>query len=177
MNQQQFNPEETCKALPVSSSMQKHQEAPRTTPEVLPCVSLYEVTTNDDQQRMARQTNTIQPHQQRPVSSKPNNDYQRMVRHTNTTQHCHLLGYIYKLSKAHMFSQSIHSSKTLHAPFPGCYQKDIMRLFSRKHPPMCLLQQKYPLIRLFPEKHHTTRKSHQRNKKVPLQVWWEEEIL
>jgi hypothetical protein len=45
-----------------------------------------------------------------------------------------------------------------------------MCLFSEKHPPTNLLQQKYPLIRQFPEKHHMIQVTLQRNQNFPLQL-------
>jgi hypothetical protein len=78
-------------ALPVGLSLPKQQEAPETPPEVLWCISLYKVTTSNDQQR--RQGKPM-PH---------------------SMAHC-LLGYIYALSKHEVFS-SVHSSKNSHALF------------------------------------------------------------
>jgi hypothetical protein len=46
-----------------------------------------------------------------------------------------------------------------------------MYLFSAKHPPSCLLQQKHILIRQFPEEDLMTQLSLQRNEKFPLQVF------
>jgi hypothetical protein len=98
--------------------------------EVFLYVSLYRVMTNDDQQRVARQNNTIQC---RPLS----------------------VGlYLYPFQISRDLS-SICSRKTSHGLFPGCFQKSTTCLFSGKHPPMCLFQQKHPLIRQFPEKNIT----------------------
>ena len=49
-----------CKVLPNSQSLLEWQEAARTTPEVSCCISAYEITTNNDEQRMVRHTNTTQ---------------------------------------------------------------------------------------------------------------------
>jgi hypothetical protein len=92
----QLNPEET------QSNWTKPAEAarsPQTPPEVLWCVSLYEVMMNNGQQRMARQTNTIQCQKGRPALTKFNNDQKRMTRWTNTTQHRPVF-------KHHPFSQA-----------------------------------------------------------------------
>lgn len=59
-----------------------------------------------------------------------------------------LLGSIYTLSKHHVFSRKIS-----HALFSGTFQKNTTYLFPTKYRPMCL-QQKHPLTRQFPEKHH-----------------------
>ena len=88
------------------------------TPQVLWCISLYEVTTNNDQQRR--------------------------VRRTDTTQSVELSSYPFQISRV---LSSICSSTTPHAPFPGCFQKNTTCLFSAKHPPVCVLQQKHPLLR------------------------------
>jgi hypothetical protein len=47
--------------------------------------------------------------------------------------------------------------------FQAASRKNTTCPFSAKHPPMCLLQQKHPLIRQFPEKHHITQMGLQRN--------------
>ena len=75
-----------------------------------------------------------------------------------------LLGFIYPFQTSRVLS-SISSSKTSHALFPGCLKKTTTCLFLAKHPPTCLLQHKHPLIRQFPEKHHMTQLSLQRNQK------------
>ena len=83
-------------------------------------------------------------------------------------QECHPLSiglYLYPFQTSHVLS-SIHSSKTSHALFPGSFQKNTTCSFSAKHPPMCLLQQKYPLIGQFLEKHHTTQLSLQKNPEI-----------
>jgi hypothetical protein len=73
---------------------------------------------------------------------------------TNTTQHRPLsVGlYLYPFQISHVLS-GFYSSIISHTPFPGCFQKNTMSLFSAKHPPACLLQQKHPLIRQFPVKY------------------------
>jgi hypothetical protein len=66
-----------------------------------------------------------------------------------------LVGYIYILSKHHMFSLANH----LMLFFQATSRKKFTCLFSEKYLPMCLLQHKHPLIRQFPEKkknHDTT---------------------
>jgi hypothetical protein len=73
-------------ALPIDLSLWGQQEATGISPKVLPCISFYNVTTKVDQQRMARQTNATQ------------------------------LGYIYILSKHHVFSQASALAKH-HTPF------------------------------------------------------------
>ena len=60
MNQQQQSDPADCKSLSINLSLQKQQEAARTPPEVLWCVSLYEVRANDDQQR--RQSEPVPQH-------------------------------------------------------------------------------------------------------------------
>lgn len=55
------------------------------------------------------------------------------------------------------------SSKSPHALSPGNFPKYTTCLFSAKHTPKCLLQQKHPLIRQFPEEHHMTQLSLQQN--------------
>jgi hypothetical protein len=57
--QQKFDPQETERLCQLAE-WKNLQEATGTPPEVLWCISLQEVMTNDDQQRWARQTNTIQ---------------------------------------------------------------------------------------------------------------------
>ena len=113
-------------------SPQKKQEVTATPPEVLWCISLYEVMTNDD--------------------------LHRMVRHTNTTQYLQLSVGLYLY---HFQTICVHSTacpnKTSHVLFPGSFQKNATWLFSTKHPPMYLLQRKCPLIRQFPER---KKKSH-----------------
>lgn len=87
-----------------------------------PLVCFYEIMTNDDQQRTVRCTSTTQHH---PLS----------------------VGlYLYPFQN-HMFSQASTLAKTSHALYPGCF----LSLFLAKHPSACLLQQKHPLIRQFPE--------------------------
>lgn len=57
--------------------------SPRIPPEGLWCIFLYKVTTNDDQQR--RQGELMPQHrQQKPAAAKPNEDQQRMAKRTNT---------------------------------------------------------------------------------------------
>ena len=65
--------------------------------------------------------------------------------------------YLYSLQTSPVLS-SIHSSKTSHALFPGCLQKNTTCLFLANYHPTCLLQQKHTLLRQFPEKisHDTT---------------------
>lgn len=88
-----------------------------------PLVCFYEIMTNDDQQRTVRCTSTTQHH---PLS----------------------VGlYLYPFQN-HMFSQASTLAKASHALYPGCF----LSLFLAKHPSTCLLQQKHPLIRQFPEK-------------------------
>ena len=117
----------------ISSSQQKHLEATGIPPEVLWCISLYEVTTNNGLQRMAKQTSTIQHSQQRPVSAKPNDNQQRMVRHTNTTQHCPVsVGLIYTLSKHHTISQASALAKHQIPLFQAASKKTPCCLFSVK---------------------------------------------
>jgi hypothetical protein len=60
--------------------------------------------------------------------------------------HCPL-GYIYTLSKHHVFSQVSALAKH-HTP--------LFQAASRKNT-MCLLQQNHPLIRQFPEKYYMTQ--------------------
>jgi hypothetical protein len=82
----------------------------------------------------------------------------------------YLLGYIYTPSKHHMLSH-VSALVKHHIPFfPGSFQKNTICLFSAKHPATYLLQQKHPLIRQFPEKHHVTQSSLQRNQKPPPQL-------
>jgi hypothetical protein len=71
--------------------------------------------------------------------------------------HC-LLGYVYILSKHHVFSQASVLAK---------YRMSLFQAASRKSPPICS-QQKHPLIRRFPEKHHVAHLSLQRNQEFPL---------
>jgi hypothetical protein len=52
--QQQLDPEVNQELLPISTSPLKQQEESRTPPEVLWCVSLYKVMTNEHQQQKAR---------------------------------------------------------------------------------------------------------------------------
>jgi len=132
-NQQwQFNPEETTRFCQLTSRPQKHQEAMGTVPEILWCVSLYKVTTS--------------------------NDHQRVTRCINTTQHCPLsVGlYLYLFQTSHVIS-SVCSRKTSHAPFPGCFQKNTMCLFSAKHL-QCVCFSKIPSHKIISRKtsHDTT---------------------
>jgi hypothetical protein len=101
------------KKLGGSANWPESTEEARTPPEVLWCVSLYKITTND-QQRVARRTNTTQHH---PLS----------------------VGfYLYPFQTSHVLSR-VCSSKTQHVLFPGCLHKTTMCLFSEKHPPTCPL--------------------------------------
>lgn len=69
-------------ALPMSFSLQN--KATGISQEVLWCISLYKVMTNDDQAR--RQGKPMpQHHQWRLVSAKLNEDHQRVARWTNAT--------------------------------------------------------------------------------------------
>ena len=70
-----------------------------------------------------------------------------------------LLGYIYLLSKHHVFSQAFILAK---------HHMLFIQAASRETPRVCS-QQKHSLIRQFPEKHHMTQLSFQRNQKFPLQ--------
>jgi hypothetical protein len=92
-----------------------------------------------------------------------------MVRQTNTTQHPPLSGYIYTLSKYHTLSQASALAKHHMTFFASCFEKNTKCLFSAKHLPMFLPQQKHTLIRQFPEKHHMTPLNLQRNQKFPVQ--------
>jgi hypothetical protein len=89
-----------------------------------------------------------------------NDDQQRVSRQSNTTHvvHC-LLGYIYTLFKRHVFSQASTLARH-HMPFfPGCFQENTTCLFSTNHPPTCLLHKKRPLIRQFSEKNMSLQRS------------------
>jgi hypothetical protein len=87
-----FDLEENHKDLPIYPSLQKRQEVARIPPEGFWCVSLYKVTTNNEQQRVAKSI--------------------------NTTQHCPLPAglYLYSFQTTHVLS-SVPSSKTSHAHF------------------------------------------------------------
>jgi hypothetical protein len=125
-----------CRVCQLAQVHESYQEATRTPPEVLCCISFYKVTTNDDQQEVQRE----------PIP--------------HSVVHC-LLGYIYTLSKHHVFSQESAPAKH-HMPFSQAASRKTRRLFSAKYPPTYLLQQKHPLIRQFPEKHHMAQLSLQR---------------
>ena len=121
----------------------RNLDATRTPPEVLWCVSLYEVMTNNDQQRM--------------------------ISYTNITQSClpsfglHLFPFQTLCAFLCVLYQNIACPFIL-----GYFQKNTMYLFSAEHAPMCMLNQNQPLIRQFPEKHHMTQLSLLRNQKFPL---------
>lgn len=146
-------------ALPISPSQWKLQEATGIWWEVLWWDSLCEVSTNDDQQQKgkANQCHSIiikDQHQQRPTRTSKECQGEPMP-------HCHplsvgLYDYLDQTSRA---LSSVCSSKISHSLFPGSFQKNTT----------CLLQQKHPLIREFPEKHHVIQLSLQRNQKFPLQ--------
>ena len=57
-----------------------------------------------------------------------------------------LLGYIYTLSKYHLFSQASALEKHHMPPFQAAI-KNTMSLFLAKHPPTCVLQQEYSLMK------------------------------
>lgn len=100
---------------PMSTSPQKQEEAGGTPPEVLWCISLYEVITSKDQPR--KQGKPMQQcHWWRPDSAKPKEDQQRVPRQNQckNTVHC-LLGSTYTLSK-HMFLKRLLHQNTTH-PF------------------------------------------------------------
>ena len=74
------------------------------------------------QERVARPTNITKCCQQRPVSTKPRNDHKRIERWTNTIQNFPLsIGlYFYNFQTSCVLS-NVHSGKTWHALFPGCF--------------------------------------------------------
>ena len=101
-------------ALPIGMSLGKQSEATGFHQKFFDGITVYEVMTNNDQQRMVRRTNTTQHH---PLS----------------------VGlYLYPFQTSHVLS-SVCYSKTSHAPFSGSFQKSTTCLFSAKHSPMCLL--------------------------------------
>ena len=125
------NPEETvsfCQSVWVHGSSKKLPEDH----ENFLSVSLYKVTTGDNQQRW---------------QGKP-------------MPHCHPLSvglYLYTFQTSGVLSMS--TLEKHHSLFLGGFQKNATCLFSAKH----------PLKRQFPEKHHMTQLSLQRNQKFPLQ--------
>lgn len=112
--------------------------------------------------KKTRQTNAT-------TSAKPNEGQQIVARVTNATQHCPVCVtlYLYHFQTSNILS-SVHSRKPSDAPFPGNFQKSTTYLFSEKHPPTCLLHQRHPFIKPFPEKHHMTQASLLRKQKFPL---------
>lgn len=121
-------PRRNLEALPCVELMEvwKQREASGIPPEVLRCVSFYEIMTSNGQQRMARPFSTIQ---HRPLS----------------------FGLYLCPSQT---SSSVRSSKTSHALFPGCFQKKTLNVCSHQNiiPRACLNQQKHLLTRRLPEK-------------------------
>ena len=112
------------KALPISLSPQKWQEAAGISQGVLWCVSLIEVMTNDDLQR--RQGEPMPQHcQWRPTSAKPNKGQKRVARWTSATAWSTVFWVVHSFQMLHVLS-SVHSSKTSYALFPG--------VFVSKHP-------------------------------------------
>ena len=104
-------------ARPIGPSLQKWPEAAGTLPEVLWCVSLFEVKTNYDHRR--RQGERIpQSHQQRPV--KTGQEWQGGP----MPEHCPLFVGLYldSFQTPHALSSTC-SSRTSLALFPGSFQK------------------------------------------------------
>ena len=122
-----------CRVCQLAQVHESYQEATRTPPEVLCCISFYKVTTNDDQQEVQRE----------PIP--------------HSVVHC-LLGYIYILSKHHMFSQASVLAKHYKPPFSGSFQKNTTCLLQQNtwHNQLYGLQrnQKFPLH--WALKHHWT---------------------
>ena len=118
----QFYPEETAGYWQLAWVHRSSKKLPGKPPEVLWCISLCEVTTNNDQQRMTKQTNTPQCYQWRPESAKPSEDQKWVGRWTNTTQqHSLSVGlYLYPF-KASCVLSSIYCSKTSHVLFPDSF--------------------------------------------------------
>ena len=119
---QQFNPEETTRLCQSASVCAPDKKLPEHHQKFF---ALYEVMTKDDQERMARCTNTTQHHhRRRPESPKPKDDQQRMARYTSTTQR-HPLSTglcLYPFQTSHVLS-SICSSKASHALFQAASRK------------------------------------------------------
>ena len=117
------------------------------------------LTTNNDQHK-ANQYHTVSP-----AKSISKAQQSEPMLHP-----CHPLSvglYLYTF-QFHLFSQTSTSAKHHMIFFQAASRKNTTCPFSAKHPPMCLLQQKHPLIRQFPEKHHMTQLSFQRNQKFSL---------
>ena len=134
-------------ALTISPSLQKQQEPSRIPPDVLWCVSLYEVMTNDDQWR--RQGEPMpQHHQWRPMlaKSKSNQDEQRVASWT-TYYHPLSLGlYLYSFQTAPVLS-STNSSKNVTCPFFWLLpEKHHMSVLSKTSSHM-FASAKHPLLR------------------------------
>lgn len=110
------------------------------------CISLYTIMTEEDQQRVAKWTDTTQCC---PLSTG-------------------LSLYPFQIS---CFLSNVCSSKVSHDFFPGSVQESTMCLFLAKYTPTSLLQQKYTLIRQLPEKHHKSQPSLQKSKIPTLEAF------
>lgn len=111
-------------------SPQKWQEATAITWDVLWCISLYVVTTSEDQWR--RHHIPMQGHHQwRPVSTKATEDQQRVARKTSATQHFPLV-HIYILSKYAIFQAATLAEH--HIPFSkGASRKKTLCVSSQQN--------------------------------------------
>ena len=105
-----------CKALPISSNSGSSKKPMD--------ITLYEVTLNNDQQRMVRYTNTTQHHQQ----SQMMTNKERQGIQILSAIICHPLGHINSLSEDHMISHASSLTKH-HIPF--------FQAASRKTPCVC----------------------------------------
>ena len=128
-NHQNHDLEETVRLCQLAQVCRSSRKLPEHQQIFFGGVSLYEIrkqtnkqTKNNDYQRVARPTNITKCCQQRPVSTKPRNDHKRIERWTNTIQNFPLsIGlYFYNFQTSCVLS-SVHSGKTWHALFPGCF--------------------------------------------------------
>jgi hypothetical protein len=150
------------KALSICLSPWKWPEATEIPPEVLSCIYLYKVIqtmiiSKGWQGKPIPHSILSEDHcQQSPT--KTSKEWQgKPILHSGVHG---LLNFIYTLSKHHVFFQASALGKH-HMPFFQTASQKTTSQFSTKHPPMCLLQQKHPLIR----QHHMTQLSLQRNQK------------
>lgn len=110
------------------------------------CISLYTIMREEDQQRVAKWTDTTQ-------GCPPSTG---------------LYLYPFQIS---CFLSNVCSSKVSYDFFPGSLQENTMCLFLAKYTPTSLLQQKYTLIRQLPEKHLKSQPSLQKSKISTLEAF------
>lgn len=154
----QLDPEETLRFC--------HSSKVKTPPKVLRCFSLYKVLKSWQmmiiEEGKVNQCNrfiTEDQYQQSPTRNSRAKD--KPVPHS--VIYC-LLGYIYKLSKHHMFPQ-VSTLAKYHIPFFRRTQINTICLFSAKYPRLCLL-----LVMQFPVKHLTSHNITESSKKPEIPI-------